>query len=182
MARKQSVGSYLQGLETMRRRELEWGSVVREAPGPTYRHQSVLTQLTVLLDRHVRAFGLGRVVVSPIDVILDEPRALVVQPDLVFIAEARRAIVQDQVWGPPDLAVEVLSPRTLRRDRIKKLDWYRRYAVQEYWIVNPGTSTVEVYALQAMAHGGPYLYRSGDILHSTVMPDLKLPVAEIFAE
>jgi hypothetical protein len=31
----------------------------------------------------------SEVVVSPVDVVLDEPRALVIQPDVVFVAAGR---------------------------------------------------------------------------------------------
>lgn len=181
MARKQSVGSYLLGRETTQRQELEWGYVLREAPGPTYVHQSIVTHLTVLLDRHVRPLGLGRVIVSPIDVVLDEPRALVVQPDIVFIAEERRAIVHDRVWGPPDLAIEVLSKGTFQRDRTKKLAWYRQYGVREYWIVNPDARTVEVYAFQE-PRASRRVCRTGGSVRSTVLPNLSLPVDEVFED
>ena len=71
-----TTGDYLSMMETMRRRELVYG-VVREPPAPLYRHQSIVTTLTVRLDQYVRRKRLGRVCVSPIDVVLDQEQALV---------------------------------------------------------------------------------------------------------
>src|SRR5438105_2829792 len=114
---------YLKEAETLRRRELVWG-VVREAPGPEFGHQSSVTDLTTALNMHVHAYGLGRVCVSPVDVILDEPAGLVVQPDIVFISNERLGIIRQRIWGAPDLAIEILSPGTKTYDRRTKLDWY----------------------------------------------------------
>ncbi|PYN35461.1 MAG: hypothetical protein DMD98_08740, partial [Candidatus Rokuibacteriota bacterium] len=82
---------------------------------------------------HVRAHGLGEVYVAPFDVILD-PRTTVV-PDLVFVVRDRLEIVAERgVEGAPDLLVEVLSPGTARRDRVRKLNAYARHGVRHYWL------------------------------------------------
>jgi Uma2 family endonuclease len=157
MNRRYSVDDYLGGEETLDRQELEWGRMVREAcppkpwrrgtPGPFYRHQSAVTELTVLLATHVRAYDLGRVVVSPIDVVLDAERALVVQPDIVFVSTERLSIIRNQIWGAPDLVVEVLSAGTQKRDRTKKVGWYREYGVRECWLVDESAQRVEIHEL-----------------------------------
>src|SRR5262250_3042627 len=123
------VYEYFQYPESTRRMELVWG-VVREPPAPRWGHQSVVTRLTTLLDTYVRTNRFGHVCVSPIDVVLDEPRDLVVQPDIVFVSNERMAIVRQRVFGPPDLTVEVLSFGTAFRDRTEKLAWYRDYGVR----------------------------------------------------
>lgn len=173
-----SVGDYMSRMETMRRRELVWGRV-REAPAPVYDHQWYLTNLTVLLMAHVRKHNLGQVCVAPVDVVLDEPRALVAQPDLVFIARNRLDIIDERVWGPPDLVVEVLSPRTARRDRTVKLGWYQRYGVRECWLVDHVEQTVEVLRLRPERRTRR-VYRAGAVLRSGVLRSLRLPVRAIF--
>jgi Uma2 family endonuclease len=179
MERRLSVADYLDGAETLRRRELEWG-ILRDAPSPIYSHQALVTRLVVLLDAHVRPRGLGRVVVAPIDVVLDAERALIVQPDVVFVSAARRSIVSRQIWGPPDLVVEVLSPGTVRRDRGRKLAWYTRYGVRECWLVVPLRGRIEVHELGA----APRVRRFGvgRVLRSAVLPELRLRVSDVFEE
>ncbi len=179
MERRLSVADYLDGAETLRRRELEWG-ILRDAPSPLYSHQALVTRLVVLLDAHVRPRGLGRVVVAPIDVVLDAERALIVQPDVVFVSTARRSIVSRQIWGPPDLVVEVLSTGTVRRDRGRKLAWYARYGVRECWLVVPRRGQIEVRELEAL----PRVRRFGvrQVLRSAVLPELRLRVTDVFEE
>ena len=70
-----------------------------------------------------------------------------VQPDLVFVSEARRGILaKEGLRGAPDLAIEVLSPSTASRDRGVKLKLYERQGVEQYWIVDPETAVVEVWS------------------------------------
>jgi Uma2 family endonuclease len=45
--------------------------------------------------------------------------------------------------GRPDLAVEIISPSSRRYDRVKKLGWYARIGVPEYWIVDAEAHTIE---------------------------------------
>ena len=45
--------------------------------------------------------------------------------EAIFIARNRISIIRKQVWGAPDLVVEVASPGTEYRDRTVKLAWYQ---------------------------------------------------------
>src|SRR5437870_3000442 len=84
------------------------------SPAPAPRHQGVSGNLLVILHVHVWERRLGRVYHAPIDVIL--ARDSIVQPDLVFVAADRESIITERaIEGPPDLAVEILSPWSDRR-------------------------------------------------------------------
>jgi Uma2 family endonuclease len=140
---EQTVVDYLSSAESLRRRELVWG-VVREPAAPLWPHQLIVTRATVLLYEHVARTGLGTVTASPVDVVLDKDRGLIVQPDIVYLSNDRLHLVHGQVWGAPDLVVEVESLGTRRRDRVWKRRWYRAYGVREYWLINPLAHTVTV--------------------------------------
>jgi Uma2 family endonuclease len=174
-----TVPEYFRQPESMRPMELVYG-VVREPPAPRYGHQSIVTRLTALLDAHVRERDLGRVCVSPVDVVLDEPAALVVQPDIVFVARERLAIISDRIWGAPDLVVQGLSPRTAARDRVVKLEWYRQYGVRECWLVDAQRRAVEVVSLTAADAGGRSTYSGVMPLRSPVLPSWNVPADDIF--
>jgi Uma2 family endonuclease len=174
-----SVSAYLRLPESLERTELVNGFIVREPAAPRYGHQSIVTRLTTLLDTHVRAHDLGTVCVSPVDVVLDEPGALVVQPDIVFVTRARAHIIRDRIWGAPDLVVEVLSPRTVHRDRTTKLEWYSRYRVTECWLVQPDGCWIEVVRLHA--DGERRLFAGRDVVQSSVLPAWDVPTAHVFS-
>lgn len=110
------------------------------SPSPSPLHQIVLFALWGHLDRICETSG-GLVVGAPLDVALADHS--VVQPDLLYFTAARRGLVRGRVEGAPDLAVEILSPGTARRDRGEKLALYAGSAVREYWIVDPLERQIE---------------------------------------
>lgn len=175
---RQSVNEYLAGIEDLTRQELVWGAVVQE-PSPLLRHQAIVTRTVVLLDQHVREQRAGLVCVSPIDVVLDEARALVLQPDVVFVSHERAGILRNQVWGAPDLVVEVESPGTRRRDRTLKLRWYRKYGVREYWLIDPHETAVTVIGLEGQ-RVRRRRFRGAGRIESPLLPGFREAAAAFF--
>jgi Uma2 family endonuclease len=49
----------------------------------------------------------------------------------------------------PDWICEVLSPKTARTDRVKKMRIYRREGVTHVWLVDPTEQTLEAYGLES---------------------------------
>lgn len=176
---RMTLEEYLAGEETMRPQELAYG-ILREPPAPGYHHQIIVGRLHVRLERHVRRWKAGSVVLSPVDVILDRERALVVQPDLVFVSTSREQICTDRIWGAPDLAIEVLSQTNRRHDCTRKVRWYREYGVRECWLVDPDSSRIEVIDLMA---GEPsrVVHDERETVRSAVLPRLRMRAGDIFA-
>ena len=128
-------------------------------PAPSVRHQLVSMKLADALLQLLVHSGHGLLVSAPVGVEFLET-AEGVQPDLVFISTARLNIArEDSVQGAPDLVIEILSPRTARRDRTIKLQLYRRQRVAEYWIVDMDVKQIEVWRL---AHGATEAERYTD--------------------
>lgn len=178
MLRRMTVDTYVAGEETNRPQELAFG-VLREPAAPSFDHQVIVGRLHVRLDAHVRRHRAGRVVTSPVDVVLDRQRALIVQPDVLFVAAERLHICTDRVWGPPDLVVEVLSTANRRHDRAVKCGWYRAYGVRECWIVDPVARTIEIVDM-ARDGDGPALFDGEEPVRSRVLPGLRLRPADVF--
>lgn len=178
MKLKMTTDEYLAGPEAMVRRELVWG-VVREPPSPFRAHQGVVTQATVLVSEHVLDRSLGRVYVSPLDVVLDRQKALVLQPDVMFVSHERRGILNNFVEGPPDLVVEVISEGSRHYDRVAKLQWYREYGVREYWVIDPESKEIEVIRLDAEPLQRQ-TYRGNDAIRSVVLPEFEEIAAGFF--
>jgi len=162
--------------ETNRKRELRFSKVC-EPPAPFFSHQELVLRVARLLCSHVEPRGLGKVAVAPVDVILDREQALVVQPDVLFVSTERLSIVRDQVWGAPDLVVEVLSSGTERRDRGEKLGWYQRYGVRECWLVELATERVVVVDFVALVERPSTGVES---IRSAVLPALDASAFGVF--
>ncbi len=122
-----------------------WDGEIVMSPAPHPDHQRVVARFYKKLDRFVEERGLGEVLFSPVDVVLTPHRS--VQPDVLFVAKSRRDIIQNQVNGVPDLAMEVISEGSWRRDRIEKKALYEQSGLPEYWIVDPERRALEVFVL-----------------------------------
>jgi len=174
-----TLDQYLRTPETVLPAELAYGAL-RVADAPTPRHQSAVAQLFVALRTHVLERELGRVWLSPVDVILDAAEALVVQPDLMFISNTRQFIVRDRIRGAPDLVVEVLSPHPRIGRTEEHLEWFAKYGVRECWLVHQDQRRIAVVTFQKHQIGERRLVGFNDPIVSTVLPDFTLTLQQIF--
>lgn len=149
-------------------------------PAPLTIHQDIVRNLTVLLSAYLSQKKLGKLLISPVDVILSDED--IVQPDLVFISEKRLNIVTAQnIQGPPDLVIEILSPSSKKMDREIKLKLYEKHGVYEYWIVDPDAQSIEVFNLTDDGLKLLRAYPKGTHLSSPLFPDIKLSVEKVFS-
>jgi Uma2 family endonuclease len=175
-----TTNEYLYGTEeTNRIRELAMG-IVRQPPAPFFSHQSLVLKVARVIAEHVEPQKLGCVATAPVDVVLDRDKALVLQPDVLFVSTARLGIIRDQVWGPPDLVVEVLSHSTENRDRGEKVEWYRQYGVRECWLVDLYQESITV--IDFTGDRPVKRVAKGIVtIRSSVLPDLQSSGFGIFA-
>jgi len=116
------------------------------SPAPTDPHQKVLGKIFSKLLNYVDTHQLGEVRVAPYDVYFNKRN--VYQPDIVFIANDNVKNIQEKgLFGPPDLVIEILSPKTAKYDLEDKKDVYERYGVKEYWAVDPVSKQVYFFKL-----------------------------------
>ena len=149
------------------------------SPAPAPRHQGVSRNLLWVLHGHVRERGLGSVYCAPIDVIL-APTS-VVQPDLIFIAGGRESIITARaIEGAPDLAVEILSPWSDRRDRVAKAALYARYGIHRYWILDPEVRVLEVYELEGAGYRLVGKHEGGARVRTALFPDLEIDLGRVW--
>lgn len=150
------------------------------APTPIPEHRIFLFYLTKVIEEFVTRHGLGRVIISPQDVILSED--VVLQPDMMSVSNDRMHIIKwgQYVKGAPDLVVEVLSPSTSRHDRTVKRERYAKFGVREYWIADITARTIEVNVLEGEKFAVAGLYGEGEPFESALLPRLKVDVRNIF--
>ncbi|HRG88751.1 MAG TPA: Uma2 family endonuclease [Chitinophagales bacterium] len=118
---------------------------VNEEASPSYEHQSSAVKIVAKLLARLAETGKGELLFAPLDVYLGET---VLQPDLLFIAEANKSIIHsDGLHGAPDVIFEIVSPTNAHHDLKVKFDIYEKYGVKEYFIVYPEDKTVVKYFL-----------------------------------
>ncbi len=146
---------------------------------PSWEHQIVSGNIIKVLGTWDEDARLGEVGPAP-GLVFAEDEAVI--PDVVGVRRDRRAGIVDgagHFTGPPDLVVEILSPgvSNRRRDREIKLDFYNRWGVPEYWIVDWEARLLEIYRgglnLAAILH-------EGDLLTSPLLPGFSCPVTSLF--
>lgn len=104
-------------------------------------HNGIVLWLASILGSFVEIKGLGRVTVNRVAYRLTPVTAP--EPDVAVVLESRIGILRDgYVDGPPDVAIEVVSPESVERDYEQKREMYAAAGVQEYWIVDPGDKSV----------------------------------------
>jgi len=111
---------------------------------PTLAHQWAVTELAALLRNYCERERVGVALVSPADIEL-APESIM-QPD-VFVVPSRLVPAEGDMRWPAvkelALAVEVLSPSTMRDDRVRKRDFYLANRVGECWMVDLDGRVIE---------------------------------------
>jgi len=147
-------------------------------PAPNTKHQLVLMNILRALDRYVRAKRCGEIFFAPFDVVLSKHN--VVQPDVLYISNERMEIITAaNAQGAPDIAIEVLSDGTRRKDETKKRKAYERFGVSEYWVIDPiDEDSVRIFRFQGKRYDRRIV---GGNITSPLLPGFSLPLREVFA-
>lgn len=154
---------------------------LRVVPAPNVAHQEISKRLHRVLVEWVEDQGLGLVYYAPLDVVLSEHN--VVQPDLLYVSRERRGIIKEaNIWGVPDLVVEILSPSTTQWDRVNKRQVYERFGVRELWFVDPVGRSIEVAARNETKLETLQVYLPGTALQSLILPGLALSLDKLFRQ
>ena len=123
--------------------------VIYDMASPTAIHQILSTELCNIIRLYIsKQKGRCIVMAAPMDVQLDCDDKTMVQPDVMVVCD-RDKITSKCIYGAPDLAVEILSDSTKKKDMYVKLGKYMEAGVREYWQVDPKGKKVIVYDFEA---------------------------------
>ena len=113
-------------------------------PAPSFRHQRLILELTLHLQRYLTKHGIGEVFLGPSELHLATGERY--EPDLFVLGaiDGRRPVVTTSVVRPL-LVCESLSPSSSRHDRITKRRAFQRNGVPEYWILDGDAEAIEVW-------------------------------------
>ncbi len=116
------------------------------SPAPLDIHQVVLGEIYLQIGLYLRKNNIGQIRISPYDVHFSKENIL--QPDLLFIKnENLNKVNKNGLNGAPDMIIEILSPSASQLDFEEKKLVYERFAVQEYFIVDPQSKSVYAWFL-----------------------------------
>ena len=158
-------------------RRAEWvdGEVVLLSPN-SLAHQDLAAFLYELIVAFVRAGNLGRVYFAPILMRL-ATRPSGREPDLVFVsAEHADRLRETYIDGPADLAVEIVSPESVVRDRGDKFVEYEAAGVPEYWLIDPLRREARFHQRGEDGHYHAATIDSEGFYYSAVLPGFRLRV------
>lgn len=145
------------------------------SPAANEHHCWIGTQLVLQLAPQFD--GLGRFYGRPITLVLGEGHAPA--PDLCAIVAERLHIVRDGYpHGPPDFAVEILSPSNRSNDLVRKKRIYAERGVREYWIVDGDNERVLRFHLHRGRYGQPELRRRS--IRLRILPQVHVDLLAIW--
>ena len=159
----------------------EWvgGEVIMTSPA-SLRHQSISRFLAQIVGVYVEEHNLGALLTAPFQMKLASSGR---EPDLLFVAAEHLNRLRDTYLdGPADLAVEIISPESIGRDRGDKFYEYEQAGIPEYWLLDPQARRAEFYQLDP---AGVYQLIAPDqegIYRSAVVPGFWLRVSWLWQQ
>ena len=119
--------------------------VIYDMTAPKPIHQDLLFELALKFRKCIEESGSDcKVRLAPFDVRLLQDDKNMLEPD-IFITCDESKLTDEYYNGAPELAVEILSPSTRRKDFIVKTRMYQIAGVREYWMVDPRDKKVWVF-------------------------------------
>jgi Uma2 family endonuclease len=157
--------------------ELIRGEIIPMTPASP-QHGRIETRLASRLDSFVQANGLGEVYSGDVGFQIEQDPDTVRAPDIAFVRWERAAEAPEEGFfqGPPDLAVEVVSPNDRLTEAMAKVQDWLGAGCAAVWLVDPRTQRMTVFQ-----EGRTSVLKVGDRLTGgELLPGFELPIAEIF--
>lgn len=110
----------------------------------------------------------------------DEDINKVFEPDITVVCDQSK-IDKKGCNGTPDLIIEIISPSSIKHDRVTKFNQYAKAGVIEYWIVEPEAKLASVFILQSDGRYGKLeIYTEDEKINVSVFPDLIVDLSTVF--
>ena len=129
-----TFGDFLELVSEDRKADLLDG-VIHMASPESIDHNRLVAWFGKVIGLFVEEQRLGEITINRVAFRLTDKTAP--EPDLGFVHTRRmHAMKSGYVDGPPDLAVEIISPESVVRDYEDKRRRYEAAGVEEYWIID----------------------------------------------
>lgn len=143
------------------------------------RHGWVVVYLTLKIGDFVVDRDLGAVFGAETGFLIGRDPDTVRAPDVAFVTAARlpEELPEGFFPGPPDLAVEVLSPGDRAGEVTAKVQDWLQAGAQAVWVVDPKTKTVTIYRDRQKI---TILSAGEELGGEEFLPGFRLAVADVF--
>lgn len=159
---------------------IEGRLVVKEPPG--HFHGFVAAEVGASLHTYAKKNGLGRVYAAETGFTLSKNPDTVRAPDAAFVRQERlTSDIRKRGYfpGPPDLAIEVVSPGESVREVEEKAHFWVKAGTRMVVVIDPERETAAVYRANRRA----LRLQKDDVLDGEdVVPGWRLPLRELFEE
>ena len=163
------------------RYELVKGEVIELSP-VNDEHSEIAVNIGTAFNIHSRHYGFGRAGVETGYILLYGPDT-VRGPDVSFrlVPRSGRRQRVGFLAGPPDIAVEVVSPSNTASEIKRKIVEYLAAGAQRVWVVYPATRRAARRVVIHRADGRVITYSGDDVItDEELLPGFSLPLSEIF--
>lgn len=133
-------------LENYQKQEFIDGVIYDISPSADYRHGIVNLNLYKLISSSLKD-SLCLVFAENLDWLYNSVTGEYVIPDVIVICD-RKNIKKGQYSGTPKFIAETLSPATALKDKTIKKELYEKHSVEEYWILDIHSRSIEIYYLE----------------------------------
>jgi len=142
-------------------------------------HGAIVVNVTFAVATVVRAKNLGVVFGAETGFLIQENPDTVRAPDVGFVRSDRvqGGLTRKFFPGPPDLAVEVLSPSDTASEVNEKAEHWLTAGCQEVWLVDPRLQRV---SKLTFVDGAIRQSVIDDVLTSDLLPGFEMPMSEVF--
>ena len=163
------------------------GVVYNMSPSGSFSHGQVNLNITLKMKYQLKD-SICTFSMENLDLYLSEDEYVI--PDVMLICD-RNQVKNGKYRGIPRFVAETLSPSTAFKDRTVKMQAYAKLGVDEYWIIDPKSRSVEVYYLE----DGKYElvnslileddpedsdYNAKTVLTLRAMPSISMTLEDIF--
>ena len=155
------------------RDELIGGEIVKMPPA-SLRHDRIKNEINQILRDFLRTnpqLGLASFVQIGARIGLHDTFI----PDVSVVSRARLAVEARILAGPPELAVEVVSPTDTASHLKAKVDAYLANGSRSVWVVYPDSRSLIVHSPAALRE-----LKAADALADPLLPGFSIPVSAFF--
>lgn len=154
------------------------------SPRPSMEHifaTSLLGSELIFSYYHGRGGPGGWIILAEPELKLEED---ILVPDLAGWKKGRFSKPKGHNWISitPDWVCEILSPSSIRQDRIIKMATYARHLIPYFWLVDPYNKTLEVLKLES----GKWIFAGGYTENSKVraepFQEIEIDLAKLWFE